>query len=131
MVGPADRLLGWWSIDEGSSEERARLYCAGGSWYVFYARQCLSAGFFSFIYSFQRHNILWRFQGYVYQVFAFLLPLRLEMNLLKLHLTYLELHHIHRHTLYLSYIVGHAHTSRDTGRYGAEMCKKNGEKFHL
>ncbi|KAJ6689698.1 hypothetical protein OIU85_006052 [Salix viminalis] len=27
------RLLGWWSIDEGSSEERARLYCAGGSGY--------------------------------------------------------------------------------------------------
>ncbi|KAJ6902959.1 hypothetical protein NC651_020443 [Populus alba x Populus x berolinensis] len=27
------RLLGWWSIDEGSSEERARLYCAGGSSY--------------------------------------------------------------------------------------------------
>lgn len=27
------RLLGWWSIDEGSSEERARLYCAGGPGY--------------------------------------------------------------------------------------------------
>ncbi|XP_050224018.1 uncharacterized protein LOC126673792 isoform X2 [Mercurialis annua] len=27
------RLLGWWSIDEGSREEQARLYCAGGSGY--------------------------------------------------------------------------------------------------
>ena len=32
-----DRLLGWWSIDEGSRKERARIYCAGGSGYVFYA----------------------------------------------------------------------------------------------
>ncbi|KAL9352421.1 hypothetical protein Peur_055101 [Populus x canadensis] len=37
------RLLGWWSVDEGSRKERARIYCAGGSglsrfqnvhWYV-------------------------------------------------------------------------------------------------
>ncbi|XP_050131469.1 uncharacterized protein LOC126607788 [Malus sylvestris] len=27
------RLLGWWSIDEGSREEQARLYCAGASGY--------------------------------------------------------------------------------------------------
>ncbi|XP_061349725.1 uncharacterized protein LOC133294965 isoform X1 [Gastrolobium bilobum] len=27
------RLLGWWSIDEGSREEEARLYCAGSSGY--------------------------------------------------------------------------------------------------
>ncbi|KAL8157436.1 uncharacterized protein LOC141673941 [Apium graveolens] len=27
------RLLGWWSIDEGSREEQARLYCAGLSGY--------------------------------------------------------------------------------------------------
>ncbi|KAF2310418.1 hypothetical protein GH714_009754 [Hevea brasiliensis] len=27
------RLLGWWSIDEGSKEEQARLYYAGGSGY--------------------------------------------------------------------------------------------------
>ncbi|KAI4357867.1 hypothetical protein L6164_001789 [Bauhinia variegata] len=27
------RLLGWWSIDQGSREERARLYCAGNSGY--------------------------------------------------------------------------------------------------
>ncbi|KAJ1403152.1 Zinc finger, RING-type [Sesbania bispinosa] len=27
------RLLGWWSIDEGSKEEEARLYCAGSSGY--------------------------------------------------------------------------------------------------
>ncbi|XP_022777000.1 uncharacterized protein LOC111318409 isoform X4 [Durio zibethinus] len=27
------RLLGWWSIDEGSREEQARLYCSGASGY--------------------------------------------------------------------------------------------------
>ncbi|BBG94432.1 Transmembrane Fragile-X-F-associated protein [Prunus dulcis] len=27
------RFLGWWSIDEGSREEQARLYCAGASGY--------------------------------------------------------------------------------------------------
>ncbi|KAI4313974.1 hypothetical protein L6164_026917 [Bauhinia variegata] len=27
------RFLGWWSIDEGSREERARLYCTGNSGY--------------------------------------------------------------------------------------------------
>ncbi|XP_027363498.1 uncharacterized protein LOC113871023 isoform X3 [Abrus precatorius] len=27
------RLLGWWSIDEGSKEEEARLFCAGNSGY--------------------------------------------------------------------------------------------------
>ncbi|GAV59678.1 Tmemb_185A domain-containing protein/zf-C3HC4_3 domain-containing protein [Cephalotus follicularis] len=27
------RLLGWWSIDEGSREDQARLYCAGDSGY--------------------------------------------------------------------------------------------------
>ncbi|KAK7391432.1 hypothetical protein VNO78_19848 [Psophocarpus tetragonolobus] len=27
------RLLGWWSIDEGSKEEEARLFCAGSSGY--------------------------------------------------------------------------------------------------
>jgi len=28
---PVNRLLGWWSIDEGSREEQARLYSAGDS----------------------------------------------------------------------------------------------------
>lgn len=32
---PFDRLLGWWSIDEGSREEQARLYSAGASGSVF------------------------------------------------------------------------------------------------
>ncbi|KAF9677312.1 hypothetical protein SADUNF_Sadunf08G0094800 [Salix dunnii] len=45
------RLLGWWSIDEGSSEERARLYCSGGSGYVFYARK-FSAFLQDFLVSF-------------------------------------------------------------------------------
>ncbi|KAF2318128.1 hypothetical protein GH714_041480 [Hevea brasiliensis] len=31
------RLLGWWSIDEGSREEQARLYYAGGSGYVLHS----------------------------------------------------------------------------------------------
>lgn len=31
------RLLGWWSIDESSREEQARLYCAGGSGYNTFA----------------------------------------------------------------------------------------------
>lgn len=31
MVHPIDRLLGWWSIDEGSREEQARLYCGESS----------------------------------------------------------------------------------------------------
>jgi len=28
------RLLGWWSIDEGSKEEQARLFQAGSTGYV-------------------------------------------------------------------------------------------------
>ncbi|RDX63450.1 hypothetical protein CR513_58120, partial [Mucuna pruriens] len=33
MVFPLIRLLGWWSIDEGSREEEARLFCAGSPGY--------------------------------------------------------------------------------------------------
>lgn len=50
-LGPVDRLLGWWSIDEGSSEERARLYCAGGPGYVFYAKK-FNAFLLDFLVSF-------------------------------------------------------------------------------
>ena len=35
MLIPAYRLLGWWSIDEGSREEQARLYCAEAPGSVF------------------------------------------------------------------------------------------------
>lgn len=37
MMHPFDRLLGWWSIDEGSREEQARLFSAGSSGSVFRA----------------------------------------------------------------------------------------------
>lgn len=35
MVHPIGRLLGWWSIDEGSREEQAKIYCAGALGSVF------------------------------------------------------------------------------------------------
>ncbi|TKY69408.1 RING finger protein B [Spatholobus suberectus] len=33
FIHHGSRFLGWWSTDEGSKEERARLYCAGSSGY--------------------------------------------------------------------------------------------------
>lgn len=42
-VHPGDRLLGWWSIDEGSREEQARLYSVGTSGSVI---SFLLSGFF-------------------------------------------------------------------------------------
>lgn len=38
---PVGRLLGWWSIDEGSREEQARLYSAETSGSVF-SHHCLT-----------------------------------------------------------------------------------------